>query len=647
MVEQIFKVGFINSSQQFIDYALSVALKRPVEVSTSLAGLDAAIPPGKRMEKEGVEVIISRRATASLLRKNLQVPVLSVRINSYDILRNIWDASLMGRKILLTSFEEETIEDTDLLQKIFDVTLVPGVFRDFSSLEAAIIWGKKQGCEVVIGGGGSMALARKHGLRGVELRSNEDAILSALEDAISVARANREEQEKALRYRTIMDATSEGIAAVDKDGRITAINRPAVDFLGLPEQMIGREFADCFPGSHVREVLDSGRPLWNKLERFGNEQFVASYIPLRVGTEIVGVVITFRDISNVVRAENEVRRSLAKGLNAKYSITDFIHHHPAMQEVAEKIRKFSRADSTVLITGETGTGKEILAHSIHSLGPRRKGPFVSINCAAVPDQLLESELFGYEEGAFTGSRRGGKSGLFELAHNGTIFLDEIGATPLSLQSRLLRVLQEHEVMRIGGDRLIPVNVRVIAATHHDLCLEVQKGRFREDLYFRLDVLTVDIPPLRDRIDDLPILVQELIRRCTRSPKMQPLIIPKPYLAKLMGLTWPGNVRQLQNFVEKLVILCEDDFKIDVFEQLYADLYKYSLVRDREVGFERPCGKDFLRQKTLNDEVKSIRKALEESGFRKTIAAKKLGVSRTTLWRKLREMELGAPLPKDM
>jgi hypothetical protein len=144
MVEQIFKVGFINSSQQFIDYALSVASKRPVEVSTSLAGLDAAIAPGKRMEKEGVEVIISRRATASLLRKNLQVPVLSVRINSYDILRNIWDASLMGRKILLTSFEEETIEDTDLLEKIFDVTLVPGVFRDFSSLEAAIIWGRNR-----------------------------------------------------------------------------------------------------------------------------------------------------------------------------------------------------------------------------------------------------------------------------------------------------------------------------------------------------------------------------------------------------------------------------------------------------------------------------------------------------------------------
>jgi len=161
------------------------------------------------------------------------------------------------------------------------------------------------------------------------------------------------------------------------------------------------------------------------------------------------------------------------------------------------------------------------------------------------------------------------------------------------------------------------------------------------------VLTVDIPPLRDRIDDLPVLMQELIRRCTRSPKMQPLIIPKPYLARLMELTWPGNVRQLQNFAEKMVILCENSFKTDVFEQLYSDLCKYSLVRDREGGFEKPCGRDFLRRKTLDGEVKSIRKALEESGFRKSTAAKKLGVSRTTLWRKLREMELGTPPPKDM
>lgn len=482
-----------------------------------------------------------------------------------------------------------------------------------------------------------MSLTEKHGLKGVELRTNEDAIVSAVEDALSVVRANREEQEKTLRYRTIMDTTSEGIVALDKNGIITAINRAALQFLGLPEQMVSKPFTDYDSGGHVHEVLGSGRPLLSKLDRLGSEMFVANYIPLQVGSEIVGEVITFRDVPNVVRAENEVRRSLVKGLVARHTIDDFVHIHPAMKQVVEKVRKFSRVDSTALITGETGTGKEILAQSIHALGPRRKGPFVSINCAAIPDQLLESELFGYEEGAFTGSKHGGKPGLFELAHNGTIFLDEVGATPMSVQSRLLRVLQEHEVMRIGGDRLISVNVRVIAATNQDLCLEVQKGRFREDLFFRLDVITIHIPPLRERIEDLPVLVEDLIHRCARNHRAQSVTIPERDLEKLMKLQWPGNVRQLQNFVEKLVILCEDGYQEDTFEELYANLLNYSRIRERDHVPERPNAGPSFNGRPGNDEARAIQKALEESRFSKTLAAKRLGVSRTTLWRKLREM----------
>ena len=205
-----------------------MAAKLNINMVTALAGLDAAVPAGLRMEQDGVEVIISRRGTASLLRKNLKIPILSVRISFIDIFLNIRDASLMGRKILLTSFGEEKIEGADLLQEFFNVTLIPGVFHDTSSLEKAIIRGKEQGCEIVIGGGVSMPLAKKHGLRGVELRTNEGAIVSAIEDALSVAGANREEQEKTLRYRTIMDTTSEGIIALDKNGTITAINHAAL-----------------------------------------------------------------------------------------------------------------------------------------------------------------------------------------------------------------------------------------------------------------------------------------------------------------------------------------------------------------------------------------------------------------------------------
>jgi propionate catabolism operon transcriptional regulator len=638
-MDQVFRIGFINSTQQFLDTALSVASQRNVTAATALAGLDAAIPAGKKMEQEGVEMIISRRATADILRKSMKIPVLSVRISVHDILLNIREASLMGKKILLTSFPEQKIEDSELLEDVFHVTLIPGVFHDYDSLKDAIRWGKRQGCDIVIGGGVSMPLAKEHGMLGVELKTNEDAIISAIDDAISVVRANREEQEKTLRYKVIMDATSEGILAIDKNGIISSINRAAVAFLRLPGSPVGQEFTKCFPSAFVRHVLNSGRPLLNRLEKFGNDQFLASYIPLQAGSETVGEVITFRDVPNLVRAENEVRRSLVKGHVSKHTIEDFIHKNEDMKKIIENVKKISLVNSTALITGETGTGKEIIAQSIHAFGPRRKGPFVSINCAAIPDQLLESELFGYEEGAFTGSRHGGKSGLFELAHHGTIFLDEVGATSLSVQSRLLRVLQEREVMRIGGDRLIPVDVRVIAATNQDLWTAVQKGSFREDLYFRLDVLTIHIPPLRERIEDLPFLAKDLARRCARSANVQDVEIPARCLEKLMNLQWPGNVRQLQNFIEKLVILCEGSFKTDVFEDLYATLLKYSQFRETDSGVIKPALSSTRDQRPGQMEAGVIRKALEECGFCRTKAARKLGMSRTTLWRKLREMEI--------
>jgi propionate catabolism operon transcriptional regulator len=641
MDTQRIKVGFINRTQEFIDCALAASAKVDMEVVTALAGLDAAVQAGKRMEAEGVEAIISRRGTAEWLRKSLRIPVLAVRISSLDILRNVKEASSFARKILLTLFEDESF-DTALLEALFGVTLVPGVFHDNASLDATISWAKEQGCEAVIGGGGSMAFARKHGLKGVELRTDEYAILSALRDAASVVRTRREEQEKALRYRTIMDATSEGIAALDNKGNIAAINRAARDFFEAPgEELVGRHVSTCLPAEGIGEVMESRSPLWHRLENFDGKMFVVNYIPLLVGPDLVGLVLTFKDAANVVRAENVVRRAFVKRLTARYTVNDLIHRHPRMVEVVEKIRRFSPVNATVLITGETGTGKEIVAQSIHNLGPRRGRPFVSLNCAALPDQLLESELFGYEEGAFTGSRRGGKPGLFELAHTGTIFLDEIGATTLNMQSRLLRVIQEREVMRIGGDRWIPVDVRIIAATNRNLSREVQEGRFREDLYFRLDVLTIFIPPLRERIEDLPLLLEDLIARFARHNRVRPLTIPAQQVERLMGMHWPGNVRQLRNFVEKLVILCGDEFKPLVFDELYCGLLGYSLECLPKSDGSQPPLREYVRHKMREDESRSIRGALEKARYNRSLAARRLGISRTTLWRKLKEMGEGA------
>ena len=204
------------------------------------------------------------------------------------------------------------------------------------------------------------------------------------------------------------------------------------------------------------------------MEKINGDLYLANHIPITVNSEVAGIVSIFKNAANVIKDENEVRRNFAKGLVANYTIKDLIHSSPVMRDIVRKAMRYASSDSTILINGETGTGKEILAQSIHNMGRRVKGPFVSINCAAIPDQLLENELFGHEEGAFTGSRKGGKIGLFELAHTGTIFLDEIASTPPNVQASLLRVLQEKKVMRIGSDRLIPIDVRVIAASNKNL-----------------------------------------------------------------------------------------------------------------------------------------------------------------------------------
>jgi transcriptional regulator with PAS, ATPase and Fis domain len=371
--------------------------------------------------------------------------------------------------------------------------------------------------------------------------------------------------------------------------------------------------------------------------KIGNRQYLVDYIPAELEKQTIGGVITLQDAESVIKAESEIRRSMARGLVAKYAIDDFIYIDPQTEKLIDDVKKYAVRDSTILITGPTGTGKEIIAHGIHRLSNRKLGPFVSINCASIPEQLLESELFGHEEGSFTGARRGGKQGLFELAHKGTIFLDEIGSMPLNLQGRFLRVLQEREVMRVGGDRLIPIDVRVLAVTNEDLRQKVMDGNFREDLYFRINVLSLKIPPLSKRVQDIPCLVRKIVEKLSRQHHVPILKIPEPCLEELICLSWPGNVRQLHNFLERLIILCEGHFSDDIFRRQYGELLSYSQVKPPEDSTPGVDGisRQTVRQNNMASEKEYITRILQECKCNKNIAAQRLGISRVTLWRKLK------------
>lgn len=315
---------------------------------------------------------------------------------------------------------------------------------------------------------------------------------------------------------------------------------------------------------------------------------------------------------------------------------EIIGQSPAIKRVFKLIEKVAPTESTVLILGESGTGKELVARAIHQKSRRKDGPFIPVNCGAIPEELLESELFGYEKGAFTGATRS-KPGRFELANGGTIFLDEIAEMSPKLQVKLLRVLQEKKIERLGSEKAIPVNIRIIAATNRNLEEEVAEGRFREDLYFRLNVIPISLPPLRERKEDLPLLAEHFLKKFCEREEVPLRRLSEEALQILLNYTWPGNVRELKNLMERLVILSEEEIirKEDLPEHLYGS----SSFRLNLPEAFPPEGIDL--QETLKEIEKSlIIKALEVAGGVKSRAAKLLGLNRTTLIEKMKRLGLG-------
>jgi propionate catabolism operon transcriptional regulator len=637
------RIAVFASSPSLVGRIQDLSAHRRIHIHIRTQGLDEAIPIAVEMEREGIEVAVGRRGTAHLLRESLRIPVISFPHRSLDILISLEAAAQLGRRVLLPAFRQE-MTGIGILEDLLKIRLVQKIYRDASSLERVIARAKRQGCDVVVGGGITQRAAEGVGLRFVEIRTSDEDIGATLDNAVSVALAGREQKAVARRYRAVIDAASDGIVAVDANGRITLANAAACKALDLDDrQAVGRSILSLFPGSPVPRVLATQAPAQDRLGRVGDDRFVFNHLPIVLDGEAIGVVSTFRDIGKVMRTENIVRRSLSAGLVSKYTLDQLVHVSSAMQDVVDLGKQYARTDSTILVTGETGTGKEIFAQGIHDLSRRSRFPFVSINCAALPEQLLESELFGYEEGAFTGSRRGGKPGRFELAHQGTIFLDEIDSTPEVLQIRLLRVLQEREIMRVGGDRVVSVDVRVIAAAGRNLSRALAEGKFRADLFFRLNVLSIQIPPLRQRPEDIPVLLDFFVRMFSDRQRIEPIRLPEAYLRRLQQYPWPGNVRQLKNFAERMVLNCSLRCNKDTLEILFQELVQFSgLAAGQPEPAPSPAPtslKDHVRETSTRSERAIILEALRHTRHRMNRAAEHLGISRTTLWRKMKELGL--------
>ncbi|WAG55993.1 sigma 54-interacting transcriptional regulator [Clostridium estertheticum] len=457
--------------------------------------------------------------------------------------------------------------------------------------------------------------------------------VKCIENQINVEYINNRLLETYQYMNTVVDSIYLGIYVINKDGILKTINKEACSILRIKEEdIIGKKVDTILPDwINIFEKIIKGN-VYNNIEvTLSNEttktRYNVSANPIEIDNEVKGLVVVFTAIKKVIKSANKYSSG-----RAVYNFEDIVGDSYEIKKVIEYAKIISSSPSTVLIQGESGTGKELLAQSIHNYGDRSNKTFIAINCGAISKNLIESELFGYEEGSFTGARRGGCAGKFELSSGGTLFLDEIGEMPLDMQVNLLRVLQEGYITRVGGDKIIPVDVRIIAATYKDLKKEVEKGRFREDLYYRLSVIPIKIPSLRERKGDLPILIDHLLKIKANKLNKKLTIMSAGIYEKMLNYNWPGNIRELENCIENIVNLNGESTTVFGDDEKNKSINKDYSNKILSVENEKIY--------TLAElEKNEIIKAMDQNECNMTKTAKDLGITRATLYSKIKKYNI--------
>ncbi|RAL21436.1 sigma 54-interacting transcriptional regulator [Thermoflavimicrobium daqui] len=431
---------------------------------------------------------------------------------------------------------------------------------------------------------------------------------------------------------TILSTVSEGIISLDHQLHIKTVNRAAEEMLDMNQkQLIDQPIRQLWKGikKEIKRCLFEGVEILNiptvvKTVKRGASQLILSYLPIRTKEESQGIVIVLRDMKQIHGIIQSVKET------GMVPFAGIIHNSGKMKRCIEIAKRVAKSEATIFLHGESGTGKELFARAIHFESEKANGPFIPMNCAAIPETLLESELFGYEEGAFTGALKGGKKGLIEMAQGGTLFLDEVGELPYHLQAKLLRVLEERAIRRLGGHKLIPIDIRIIAATNRDISAMIEEGTFRKDLYYRLHVIPIYIPPLRERISDIPLLSDFFIKQFCHLIHRPPLSLTYQAIQFLQSYHWPGNVRELKNVIERTVYLCPDD--LNELESVYleqqstiASCHPY----DSKKSFKEKI--EAYEKKLLIEILKTCKSARQ--------AAKQIGLSHTAVLKKIKKYGL--------
>jgi len=605
--------------------AKSVARKYN-DVAVQYGLLEQTIEIARKAEAEGVDVLISRGGTAQLLEREIRsTPIVELPVSPYDLLKAIHQAKTYGNHVTIIGFDS-IILGVEQLAPILDVSIT--VHRITNELDGKVYINQAlergQKIDVLLGGAVAEKLAKEIGIPTVLLETGELTIENSIREARRIIELRNQERQKAEQIRAILHYINQGVVAVNRRCEVTTFNPAASKITGISQvDILGKRIDQILPDSRIPKIMERNVTELGQLDKIGSSMTLANRVPIIVKGKTVGAVQTFEDVTIIQEYEQKIRFNLLKkGHIAKYTFADIIGNSRAIKQTKTLARKYAAVDSTVLIAGESGTGKEMFAQSIHNLSCRKNGAFVAVNCATIPENLLESELFGYEEGAFTGARKKGKAGLFTIAHKGTIFLDEITEMSPSLQARLLRVIQEKEVIPLGSEKIIPIDIRIVAATNKNLIAAVKQGSFRRDLYFRLSILNLKIPPLIARNGDIRLLADHFTKIYSEKLGKKFKLTAKA-ISFLENYSWPGNIRELENIIERLCVISESKIHERDVREVIHELYGQEGNSDGSI-----------RQMTYAH----ILATLTACDGNRSLTAKRLGISRSSLWRRLKAVE---------
>ncbi|MBZ2168602.1 sigma 54-interacting transcriptional regulator [Marinobacter sp. F4216] len=575
---------------------------------------DALMSARRLVEHDAVDVFISAGANAYYLKDTLPVPVVPLEVRQSDLVEAVLKARRVDRKILLLTHEHQAAW-TGFLEYVEGAEIVHRTYQTAEEAKEVFDRVRDDGFGVVIGSSYTCDLAESANIPFVMLYSRESC-RQMIQRAVAVAGEYKRESEQRAFTQFLLDSTTEATVVTNRDEQIIGFNGAARSLIaGLSRNRRVDRYLD---GRFLQtaETVADGILIGERLCRVAKRSF-------EIDGQRVGHLYS-------------IKAAPVSAPDADAPSSTLVFQSRKMIEVSHFLKVYGATPGAVLLRGETGTGKELAARTVHESSANRNGPFVAINCAAIPGELFESEIFGYADGAFTNSRSGGQSGLLESANNGTFFMDEINSLPMPQQAKLLRVLQEKEVRPVGARRSIALNIKFVAACNHDLLKEVEAGRFREDLYYRLNVFIVNLPPLRDRPEDIEPLTLHFVRTLGKQYGIETdeAALVEALVPIFREYHWPGNVRQLENLMERLL----------VSSSMYTSVNQFAsnLPTLAPELFERPAG-----SKSSTDsghlqamEQEEILRVLESFNGNKSRTAEYLGISQTTLWRRLKQLKSG-------